>query len=143
VKEKELWITNISMDHDEVIGDLRLTIRSGQSINLLGKKPNGKPKFLFTEKQVYDSIKSGSISKKSDIIKIRQVAPVRLNHIINVSDDIARIYTRVNRKHEEMVIENFPDLELEDTTEEDAALENADLDFADREPILAVDPKFK
>jgi hypothetical protein len=40
-------------------------------------------------------------------------------------------------------VPEFPDLDFEEGSEEEFAAQNADMDFADRAPIFAVDPKFK
>lgn len=66
----EFWIINISKQNVS-LADLALTVPAGKSINLLRKANN------FTAEQIYNSVNSGSILKKSDKIKIRKVRPVR------------------------------------------------------------------
>lgn len=143
-KAEELWITNISRVQDISIGDLHLKIRRGQSINLLAKKKNGRPRYFLTREVIDKSIDSGSIFRKSHIIKVRKVAPIIFNNRIDVDQSPKRISTRLNRKPTEIIVEDYPDLDLEDDRSlEEFAAENADADFADRKPVLAVDPKFK
>ena len=144
-KEEELWITNISRKQDASIGDLRITLRCGQSINLLAKKKNGLPMYTLTRKQIDDSITSGSIFQKRDRIKVRVVAPIIFNHRIDVVESIDRSSTRLNRKATPIEVPEFSDLDIPDDDKETAeeAAKNADMDFADKQPLLAVDPKFK
>lgn len=140
-KDEELWITNISREKDVALNDLRLTIRRGQSINLLAKKKNGQPVYNFSRKQIDASILSGSIFKKG--IKVRKVAPVVFNTRIDVEETLDRALTRLKRKPTEIEVPDYPDLDFDEGSIEDFAAENADMDFADRQPIIAVDPKFK
>lgn len=142
-KPEELWITNVSRDKDVSIGDLRLTLRIGQSINLLKTKKNGTPSFQFTRKQIDESIASGSIFKKGDVIKVRAVAPVVFSNRIDIAERTDRDTLRNKRKAQEVEVPEFPDLDFEEGSEEEFAAQNADMDFADRAPIFAVDPKFK
>lgn len=142
-KPEELWITNISREKDVSIGDLRLTLRIGQSINLLKTKKNGTPSFQFTRKQIDESIASGSIFKKGDVIKVRAVAPVVFSNRIDIAERTDRDTLRNKRKAQEVEVPEFPDLDFEEGSEEEFAAQNADMDFADRAPIFAVDPKFK
>lgn len=142
-KPEELWITNISRDKDVSIGDLRLTLRIGQSINLLKTKKNGTPAFQFTRKQIDESIASGSIFKKGDVIKVRAVAPVVFSNRIDIAERTDRGTLRNKRKAQEVEVLEFPDLDFEEGSDEEFAAQNADMDFADRAPIFAVDPKFK
>lgn len=144
-KPEELWITNISQKQDVVISDLRITLRSGQSVNLLAKKKNGKPAFNITREQIDRSLSSGTLFKKSNVIKVRKVPPVVFNSRIDIADNANRS-TRFDRKPTEIENPDFPDLddlEIDDESQEQYALENAELDFADRMPILPVDPAFK
>jgi len=141
-KDEELWITNISRVKDISLGDLRLTIRRGQSINLLAKKKNGRPSYSFSREQIQASIDSGSIFSRSDEVKVRRIAPVVFNHRIDVIESSDRNSTRLKRKATEIDNPEFPDLDIDEGSLEEYAAQNADMDFADRQPILAVDPKF-
>ena len=144
-KPEELWITNISREKDVSIGDLRLTLRIGQSINLLKTKKNGTPSFQFTRKQIDESIATGSIFKKGDVIKVRAVAPVVFSNRVDSIESPGRDREtlRNKRKAQEVEVPEFPDLDFEEGSEEEFAAQNADMDFADRAPIFAVDPKFR
>lgn len=139
-KEEELWISNISRTKDICIGDLRITLKIGQSINLLAKGRTGRPCYNFTRKQIDDSIKSGSIFQNG-MIRVREVPPVIFNHRLDLSQNVDR-KNRLKRKATEIENLEFPDLEVEDGSIEEYAVETADMDFQDRQPILAVDPKF-
>lgn len=145
IQDEELWITNTSRTQDISIADLCLRIKIGKSINLLSKRKNGRLFYNLTRKQIDDSIKSGSIFKKSDIVKIRKVPPVILNTRLDLvnTGSLRTKSSRLQRKPMEIEIPDYPDLDFEDGSEEDFAAENADLDFADRAPTLVVDPKFK
>ena len=150
-KPEELWITNTSLRQDITLSDLRTTIRRGQSINLLARKKNGRPRYFITRDMIDKSIESGDIYKKSNLIKIRKVPPIVFSHHLDIvgtdkTGPINRASTRLMRKQTEIEEPDFPDLEIDDF--DDAALEryaaeNADADFADRQPALAVDPKYK
>lgn len=70
MNKREFWITNISRTRDVSLGDLRLTIRRGESRNLLDSKH-----YHYTEEQVEKSAFSGSIYAKRNIIKVRDVRP--------------------------------------------------------------------
>lgn len=153
-KEKELWITNISTKKDVLIDDLGIRIRAGQSINLLAKKRNGSLIYNVNMDQIEKSIKEGSIFNKKDL-KIRKFEPQKIK-IIHAADSLAtasfssknfsvnrRELTRLYRKGVEVEEQYYPDLEFDEGSQEDFAVENAELDFADRAPILAVDPKYK
>ena len=142
-KPEELWITNISQTQDISIGDLRLTIRQGQSINLLAKKKNGTSHYSFSRKQIDASIESGSIFKKSNLIKVRKVPPIIFSTRMDSVDTFNIAATRQKRKATEIEVMEYPDLVIEEGSLEDYARDNADMDFADRQPILPVDPKFK
>lgn len=142
-KDEELWVTNISIARDVSIADLRITIRKGQSKNLLAKDRKGRLRFNFTKVQLEKSIKSGSIFEKNNILKIREVPPVIFNNRVDVANLTNRASTRLKRKPNEIEIPDFPDLDFDEISPEQYAEENADMDFEDRAPALAVDPKFK
>ena len=143
-KDEELWITNVSKERDVMIGDLRISIKRGQSINLLAKDKKGRLKYNVTRKHIDASIESGSISKKSDVIKIRKVAPVYFNTRIDIANTIDKSSNRIFRKATDIEVPDFPDLDgvFEEASEEEMAAEQADMDFIDRKPALSVDPKF-
>jgi len=66
--EKSWWITNISK-RNVTLADLRISVPAMKSINLLSKH------YSFTLEQLEISAESGSIAKKSNIIRIRRVEP--------------------------------------------------------------------
>ncbi len=67
--KKEFWITNISK-MNVTLGDLRLSIRKGGSLNLLDSKH-----FNYTSEQIEKSLASGSLFLKRDKIIVRKLAP--------------------------------------------------------------------
>jgi hypothetical protein len=145
--QEELWITNINRLQDITLGDLRITVRRGQSINLLAKKKNGLSLYNLTRKQIDTSIEKGSIYQKGHHIKIRTVSPevivpepVVVAHVLETSTK-----QRIKRKPQEIEQVSYPDLDMntEAISIEKIAAENADLDIADRAPVLSVDPVFK
>lgn len=143
-KAEELWVTNTSRSQDLSISDLRVTIRCGQSINLLARGKNGKSLYNFTREDIENSRRSGSLFKKQNLLKIREVAPVIFNHRIDTADSVYRISTRLKRKASDIEVPDYPDLDFdEDESLEKFAEQNADMDFEDRRPTLAVDPKYK
>jgi hypothetical protein len=142
-KNEELWITNINRSQDISLGDLALTVRRGQSVNLLAKKKNGWPRYTFTREQVDASIASGSIFKKGAHIKVRKIAPEVFINRVEVAPILDTSAARVTRKPQEIEVVEFPDLDFDEGSDEAFAAENADMDAADRAPILAVDPIFK
>jgi hypothetical protein len=141
-KKEELWITNISRNKDIRISDLGLTIRKGQSIDLL----NGK--YSFTKNDIDLSISSGTIFQKRNVIKVRKVAPVIFSHVIPINND--RTAIKPLRKIIEIENPSFPELYDEQEQDRDTLLaeqekyaaEMAEMDLMDRAPALAVDPKF-
>lgn len=143
-KDAELWITNISRNHDVSLSDLRLTVRRGQSINLFNKRH-----FHYTEEQIRKSIESGSIYKKSNFIKIREIPPVIINMRIDIADH--RLGIIPLRKFVSLEKVEYEDLDFQDENlskedmekaEEQYAIMNADMDLIDQTPALPVDPKF-
>lgn len=142
-KPEELWITNISRIKDVNISDLCITIKSGKSINLLGTTIHGRLKYNITKEQIEKSINTGSIYTRRDIIRIRKVPPVIFNIKIDIANTTSLQSSRFARKRAEIEVPNYPDLDVEESSQEEFAAENADFEFADRAPVLPVDPKFK
>lgn len=68
--QKEFWITNLS-NRLVNLHDLHLFIKPFTSMNLLDRRH-----LAITEKQIYNSCKTGSIFKKRDKIFVREVAPI-------------------------------------------------------------------
>lgn len=144
-KDEEFWVTNISKTQDIRVGDLRLTFRRGQSVNLLAKGRNGKPRYNLTKEDIEKSRTSGSLFKKSHVLKIRENAPIVFNHRVDIVDSTNRTNSRLKRKASEIEVPDFPDLDFEEEEDdlEQYAAQNADVDFEDRRPVLVVDPKYK
>jgi len=147
VLPQELWITNICKK-DLSISDLRISIKYGQSLNLLARNKKGLLRYNYSEKHLTASLESGSLFKYKEqgFIKIRNKSPVYLNSRLDASVKfLDKATTRDYRTIIPIEEESFPDLDaaIDDESMEDFAAENADLFFADKAPILAVDPKFK
>lgn len=144
-KQEELWITNVNRFQDITIGDLRITLPRGRSINLLAKKKNGLSLYNLTRKQIDKSFESGSLFKKGLHIKRRDVAPEVFVARVEVAPVLDVSSTRNVRKPPEIEKVEFPELDKDDDAAADEAFaaETADMDALDRAPILAVDPIFK
>lgn len=145
-KDEEFWVTNISRTQDIRAGDLRLTFRRGQSVNLLAKSEKGKPRYNLTKEDLEKSRTSGSLFKKRHVLKIREQAPIIFNHRVDIVESTDRTTSRLKRKASDIEAPDFPDLDFEDEDENDLeqyAAQNADVDFEDRRPALVVDPKYK
>jgi hypothetical protein len=143
-KQEELWITNINRFQDITLGDLCLKVCRGKSINLLAKKKNGLSLYNLTQKQIDNSIKSGSIYQKGNHIKIRKVTPeIFAKRKFEEAEVLDKSSLRSIRKPTEIEHPDFPDLDMEDVSAEAFAEENADMDAIDRAPVLAVDPIFR
>lgn len=69
-KQAEFWIKNISK-MNVTLADLQLVVPAGRSWNLLDNKH-----FRYTLEQLEKSAKDGSIFKKGERIKVRNVPPV-------------------------------------------------------------------
>ncbi len=67
--EHEFWVSNVC-DKNVTVGDLGLSIPARKNVNLLDSKH-----YSLTLEQLETSAKSGSIFKKRDKLKVRQVAP--------------------------------------------------------------------
>jgi hypothetical protein len=137
ITNKEFWVTNICFTKDISIDDLRVRIRRGCSINLLDRKH-----YSLTEDQINKSLENGSLKRKGHVLKIRQVAPEKEKLIVDF-DKNPRLLKKV-RNVVEIETPQFEELDFDDEKEAEAAFasENADADFADTAPALAVDKKF-
>jgi hypothetical protein len=142
--EHEFWITNISRTLDVSLRDLRLTVRAGRSMNLLGKNHH------YTLEQLQASATNGSLFNKRNLIKVREVAPVVFSYRLdNVNND--RSSLREIRKNIEIERPHYEELDVDENLNRDEQLaqqeifaqEQAEMDFIDKTPILPVDPKFK
>jgi hypothetical protein len=68
-KNREFWVSNVS-EKNVCLADLALTVPARRHINLLDSKH-----FSYTLEQLEKSRDSGSLFKKSRLVKVREVAP--------------------------------------------------------------------
>lgn len=123
--EESFWITNKS-NMGVSLADLSLTVQPYTSINLLDKKH-----YYYNKEQLEKSATSGSIYKKRDKIKVRQVAPeINKPHYILTAQSM--IQTK-KRSVLEVKYEQYEELIIKD---EVLAEEHADMVEQDRQPIL-------
>jgi hypothetical protein len=135
-KEKELWITNISMKKDIVISDLGITIRKGSNINLLAKKKNGLSKYPISVEQIDASIESGSI-KNNENLRVRKVAPIIFSNRLDVVENQnLKIQSKFSRKKTEIEFQEYPDLEFDIESDEEVANKLADIEIADTKEYI-------
>jgi len=101
----DFWITNISK-MNVCLRDLNLTVKARSSINLMDLKH-----YRYTLEQLQKSAESGSLYRKSDKIKVCNVAPTFRNKHIQLSKEpLARVNnplfstaTVVEEKFEELL----------------------------------------
>jgi len=101
----DFWITNISK-MNVCLRDLNLTVKARSSINLMDLKH-----YRYTLEQLQKSAESGSLYRKSDKIKVCNVAPTFRNKRIQLSKEpLARVNnplfstaTVVEEKFEELL----------------------------------------
>jgi hypothetical protein len=136
--DRQFWVTNMSTRKDIRLADLCLTVRRGTSVNLLDKRH-----YSYTLDQLLASKESGSIFKKSNVIKVRDVPPVVLTKRLDI-DKNRRVLTPI-RNNVELETPYYEELDFEEETdaEETYAAEEADARFHDKAPLLPVDKKFK
>lgn len=97
MKESFFWLTNLSKMRVS-LADLNLTIKPYATINLLDKKH-----YHYTEKELIESARSGSIFKKRKILSVRSVAPEEIKNKIKISTEstiISRERSVLNIKEE-------------------------------------------
>lgn len=127
---------------DISLGDLRVTIRSMSTVNLLDSKH-----YSFTREQLEQSAESGSIAARKGRLHVRRVAPDppgRREVMIERNGAIIkplRSQVRIDEPY-------YEELDLSEEQVEQAqveyAAEAADLDFEDRAPAgIVVDKKYK
>jgi hypothetical protein len=68
-KQQEFWVSNVS-NRDVSLRDLALTIKSRNHVNLLDSRH-----YSYTLEQLEKSALDGSLHKKSNMLKVRKVAP--------------------------------------------------------------------
>lgn len=135
---KQFWVTNTNFTKDVSIDDLRVTIKRGRSVNLLDRRH-----YSFTEEQIKNSYEKGSLKRKSNDLKVMAFAPMPKPSRI----DIDKKPRQLKKLRHAVDVEEklFDELDYEDDSPENElefASENADAEFHDRAPILAVDKKF-
>jgi len=140
-KKKEFWVTNVRRDKDISIGDLRVTIRAGKSVNLLDDKH-----YHYTEEQLMKSLESGSIKLKSRWIKVNFFAP---QHRVKPGLAVAKTM-RFAPKPRSMVDVEYKqydeidgELGIDDEDDYKFAEEESDMVLEDNVPALAVDKVYK
>lgn len=140
-KEKELWVTNMSMKKDITISDLGVVIRKGSSINLLSKKKNGLPKYPITPEQIEFSIDTGSI-KNNENLRVRKVAPIFFSNRLDIAENQnLKSQSKFSRKKIEIEFQEYPDLEFDIESDEEIANKMADITIADTKEYI--DSKYK
>ena len=135
--DKQLWVTNISTQKDISIDDLRVKVPRCRSVNLLDRRH-----YSFTEDQIRKSLESGSLKRKAAILKVREGAPVTEKKKIDWQKK-PRVLRKA-RNNVEIEAPKYEELDFEDETEAETAFaaEQAEADFADTAPALAVDKKY-
>ena len=133
--KREFWVTNIAPDRDVSLADLRLTVRHGETRNLLDNKH-----YSYTLEELQKSAESGSIKAKSRFIKVRDIQP---QPVIQPGAYVAksgRIVTPL-RTNVEIEIPHYEELDIEAEKEnlEKLAAEEADIEQQDQRPVLNVD----
>jgi hypothetical protein len=128
----EFWVTNTSTERDVALGDLRITVRRCKTINLLSKY------YHFTLEELEKSAATGSLYKKSNVIKVRRTAPKPIGKMVReiekrrVLKPIRNAVQVTEKKWEELDLPDMP-INLEET---------AAASDIDHRPRLAVDKKY-
>lgn len=100
------WLTNIS-NRNVSLTDLALTVRAHTSVNLLDKKH-----YQYSQEQLEESAKNGSIFKKGRLLKVRRVAPIQVSSDMLLERE-AVIPTR-QRSILEIKEDNYEELSITD-----------------------------
>lgn len=146
-EENEFWVTNTCYNKDVSLGDLRVTIRAGQTVNLLDSKH-----YYYTIEQLRESAESGSLKRRSKIIKIidrPKPVPVKpgiyeakkpmLSRQIRLGQQL-RSSEKPEIKKFEILGDSVTSVKKED---EQFAIEDSEFVFDDNVPALAVDKVYK
>lgn len=122
------WITNITKN-DINIGDLRTTVKAYQSVNLLDSRH-----YSFTLEQLEESAKNGSLFKRGNVIKIRNVPPVVPvkpgPHLYKGTHTL-----RINRPIVSVEVPKYEELDFSD---EKYAAEDLDAALDDNKPAISL-----
>lgn len=134
----EFWVTNISTQRDVMLADLRLTVRRGESRNLLDSKH-----YSYTLEELQKSAKSGSIKKKSNVIKVRDVPPRAIIQPGLYLSKQGRLVEKL-RNNVEVVVPDYEELNIiaEKEIQEKFAEDEAEIIHDDMQPVLGVDKKY-
>lgn len=138
INKHEFWITNISQTKDISLSDLCLTIRCGESRNLLDSKH-----YSYTLEQLEQSAKSGSIKSRSKFIKVRNIPPRDV--IKPGSYEIAKNRIVMPPRHKvDIEVPKYEELDFfeDKDLEERFAADDADIVHNDNAPALAVDEQY-
>jgi hypothetical protein len=119
------WVTNIS-NRNVSLADLNLTVKAYSSANLLDQRH-----YSYTYEQLEASKNTGSIAKKSDKIKVREVPP----EVMKMNIPFSRETYIPNRERSTFEIknDNYDELNVSD---EQFAEENADTADLDTKPLI-------
>jgi len=134
----EFWLINKSFKKDVSVGDLRITIKSGEKKNLLSNHYN------FSIEQLKASATTGSIHKKSDMLCVREIEPV--SHIKPMLKEVdkRRVLVPLRNPIQKIDAERYEELDFEDEfmgmSEEQFAADQADAEKLAHAPGLSVDP---
>lgn len=120
------WVTNVS-NRNVTLSDLALNIPAHRIVNLMDTRH-----YQYTIEQLNKSYESGSLFKKRDKIRKRILAP-EVHKESKPIDKQTAIPSR-ERSVLEIKDEKYEELQI---TEEDFALENADLADMDNKPIFS------
>lgn len=136
----EFWVSNISGRKDVTIGDLRVKIPLGRTVNLMDQRH-----YHFTLKQLQKSHESGSLKLKEEgkEIKVRPGEPQKQPTMVLQVERNPRVLKPLRTKVD-VTDEPYEELDFEETTESENefAEEMADADFQERAPALAVDQRY-
>jgi hypothetical protein len=120
------WVTNIS-NRNVTLSDLALNIPAFRTVNLMDTRH-----YQYTPEQLHKSATSGSLFYKRNMIVVRKIAPEvhkdkkAINHQSAIPSRERSILEIKEEKYEELQVSN-----------EDFALENADLADMDSKPVFS------
>lgn len=124
-KNRTFWITNIS-SRNVSLADLNLTVKAFTSVNLLDNKH-----YYYTLEQLQKSAQNGSLAKKNNLIKIRQIEP---DHItVNVPFIQETYIPSRQRSIYDIKEEKYEELNISD---EEFADQNAEIAELDKQPLI-------
>ena len=126
-----------------MLSDLRITVRAHKSMNLLSKH------YTFTEEQLRASEVSGSLFKKSALVKVRKIPPQPVKIEVKTLEK-DRNWVPPPRSAVEIREVRYEELDIIDINEQEnsdeemkQALEMLESEIADHAPVLAKDKIYK